>query len=96
MKLKIVKAEKNHLEMKVGGEGHTLLNLLQSSLLAHKNVTMAGYSKPHPLMDHSLLYFNTKGRKTPKKILVESAEDARKRMNSFLADFNAQIEKAKA
>jgi DNA-directed RNA polymerase subunit L len=96
MKLKIVKDEKNHLEMKVGGEGHTLLNLLQSSLLAHKNVTMAGYSKPHPLMNRSLLYFNTKGRKTSKKILVESAEDAKKRMNSFLSDFNAQIEKAKA
>jgi len=64
--------------------------------LAHKNVTMAGYSKPHPLMNRSLLYFNTKGRKTSKKILVESAEDAKKRMNSFLSDFNAQIEKAKA
>jgi DNA-directed RNA polymerase subunit L len=96
MRLKIVKAEKNHLEMMVGGEGHTLQNILQSSLLAHKDVTMAGYSKPHPLMDHSLLYFNTNGSKTPEKILVESIEDAKKRMNGFLTEFNAQIEKAKA
>lgn len=95
MRLDIIKAEKNHLEMMVGGEGHTLLNLLQSSLLAHRNVAMAGYSKPHPLMDHSLLYLNTKGRKTPEKILAESIEDAKKRMNGFLNEFNAEIEKAK-
>jgi DNA-directed RNA polymerase subunit L len=95
MRLKIIKAEKNHLEMMVGGESHTLLNLLQSSLLAHRSVTMAGYSKPHPLMDNSLLYFNTKGTKTSEKILVESVEDAKKRMNSFLTKFNTQIETAK-
>jgi DNA-directed RNA polymerase subunit L len=50
LKLKIEKNEKDHFELAFGGEGHTLLNLLQSSLLEDKDVKMAGYRKPHPLM----------------------------------------------
>ena len=46
MKLKIIKNEGRFTEMAVGGEGHSLLNLLQSFLLQNKNVDMAGYSKP--------------------------------------------------
>jgi DNA-directed RNA polymerase subunit L len=67
MKLNIVNEEDGRLEMQVGGEGHTLLNLLQSFLLANKDVEMAGYSKPHPLMDRSVLYVHMKKRKDQRK-----------------------------
>ena len=56
MKINIVKQEGKYMEMEFSGEGHTLLNLLQDSLLEDKNVEMAGYSKPHPLMDRSMLF----------------------------------------
>jgi DNA-directed RNA polymerase subunit L len=60
MKINIVKREKGFIEFNFSGEGHTLLNLLQSSLIEDKNVEMAGYSKPHPLMDRSKLFVKLK------------------------------------
>lgn len=93
MKLRIVDEDKDRLEMEVGGEGHTLLNLLQSSLLENKDVTMAGYSKPHPLMDRSILYVHVKKGKDQKKVLIASAENATKKVNDFLTQFQSQISK---
>jgi DNA-directed RNA polymerase subunit L len=91
MKLNIVKEEDNILEMEFSGEGHTLLNLLQHFLLSNKDVDMAGYSKPHPLMNRSVLYVYTK--KDHMKILLKSAGDATKSVNEFLKKFDAQLAK---
>ena len=93
MKLNIVNEEDGRLEMEVGGEGHTLLNLLQSFLLANKDVEMAGYSKPHPLMDRSVLYVHMKKRTDQRKVLLKSAGDAKKKVNEFLTKFDAQLSK---
>ena len=92
MKLKIIKNEGRFTEMAVGGEGHSLLNLLQSFLLQNKNVDMAGYSKPHPLMDRSVLYLTMKKGKAPMDALLESAEDAKKSLNMFIVELNKKIE----
>ena len=56
MRINIVKQEGGYMELDFSGEGHTMLNLLQSSLLEDPEVEMAGYSKPHPLMDRSKLF----------------------------------------
>ena len=93
MKLRIVTEGDDRLVMEVGGEGHTLLNLLQSSLLAHKDVRMAGYSKPHPLMDRSTLYVYMEKKKSSKRALMKSANDAKKLVNEFLTKFNREVEK---
>lgn len=95
MKLKIIKNEGSFTEMAVGGEGHTLLNLLQSFLLQNKNVDMAGYSKPHPLMERSVLYLTMKEGKAPMDALLESAEDAKKNLNMFIVELNKKIEEIK-
>jgi len=95
MKLKIVKRENGRLEMAVGGEGHTLLNLLQSSLLRNEDVMMAGYSKPHPLMNRSTLYVNMKGGKPPEDALLAAVEDAKSRVSEFLDEFKRQVEELK-
>lgn len=78
--------------MAVGGEGHTLLNLLQSSLLKDKNVMMAGYSKPHPLMNRSILHVNMKEGKPPADALLAAADDAKSRVSGFLVEFKRQVE----
>lgn len=95
MKLKIVKREGGRLEMAVGGEGHTLLNLLQSSLLVNEDVRMAGYSKPHPLMDRSVLYVDMKEGKPPEEALLAAAADAKKWVDEFLAEFERRVAKLK-
>lgn len=91
MKLKILREENNKIEIAFGGEGHTLLNLLQSSLLENKNVTIAGYSKVHPLMNRSILQIYMKKGKNYKKTLLEAAKDAKDKTNEFVSKFNEEL-----
>lgn len=93
MKLRKIMEEGKQLEMEVGGEGHTLLNLLQSSLLNQSNVKMAGYSKPHPLMDRSIFYVTLKRGKNFDKALIKAANDAKKELANFSKKFEAEIAK---
>ena len=93
MKLRKVRVEGKQLEMEVSGEGHTLLNLLQSYLLKNGNVKMAGYSKPHPLMDRSVFYVTLKRGTNFDKALIKSAKDAKKELAGFLTKFEAEIAK---
>lgn len=91
MKLRVVNEEKDRLELAVGGEGHTLLNLLQSFLLACEDVRMAGYSKPHPLMDRSILYVQMKGGEDYEEALLSAAENAKEKLNEFLILFMDKV-----
>ena len=93
MKLHKLRVEGKMLEMEVGGEGHTLLNLLQSSLLKSSNVKMAGYSHPHPLMDRSVFYVTLKRGVNFDKALIKGANDAKKELADFLKKFEAEIAK---
>lgn len=83
MKLNIVKEEEGYVEVEFGGESHTLLNLLQSSLLEDPAVEMAGYTRPHPLMDRSRLFIRFKGKKDPMTILKKAADNAEAKLNEF-------------
>lgn len=91
MRLKVLSREDNRLEIAFGGEGHTLLNLLQSLLLKQKGVKMAGYSKPHPLMDRSVLSVTTEGGKPPEEALIEAAEEGKRLLEEFLAEFEGRL-----
>lgn len=83
MKLNIVKEEEGYVEVEFGGESHTLLNLLQSSLLEDPAVEMAGYTRPHPLMDRSRLFIKIKGKNNPKTILKRAADNAEAKLKEF-------------
>ena len=91
MKLKIVNVEKRQMEMIIGGEGHTLVNLLQSTLLKIGNVKMAGYAKTHPLMDRSTLYVTLKRGKDFNKVLLKASSDAKKLVEEFLTKLEAAL-----
>jgi len=93
VKLLIEKNEDDRLELAFGGEGHTLLNLLQSFLLKNKDVEMAGYRKPHPLMDRSLLFMDMRKGENPIEALLRSAEDAKEELNKFLKQFEDEVAK---
>ena len=93
--MKVLKRREGHIEIAVGGEGHTLLNLLQSSLLRDEAVRMAGYAKPHPLMDYSILFVEMKGDKTPEQAIIDAAERAKGEMREFLSAFKGELERIK-
>jgi DNA-directed RNA polymerase subunit L len=92
MRLKVLKRDEKHLELAVGGEGHTLLNLLQSSLLRDEEVRMAGYTQPHPLMDYSILFIETKGEKTPEQAIIDATERVKGDLREFLSAFKKEME----
>ncbi len=83
MKLNIVKEEEGYIEVEFGGESHTLLNLLQTSLLEDPAVERAGYTRPHPLMDRSRLFIRFKGKRKPLDILKKAADNAEAKLAEF-------------
>lgn len=91
MKINIVKQEGKYMEMEFSGEGHTLLNLLQDSLLEDKNVEMAGYSKPHPLMDRSNLFIRLRRGERHLDTIKKAVANADGKLEKFLADFEKSL-----
>jgi len=91
MKINITKREKGYIELDFSGEGHTLLNLLQSSLIEEKNVEMAGYSKPHPLMDRSRLFIKLKRGDDVLGVMKKAAASADGKLDEFLGKFEKSL-----
>lgn len=96
MKINIVKQEGKYLEMEFSGEGHTLLNLLQDNLLEDKNVEMAGYSKPHPLMDRSKLFIRLRKGEKHIDAVKKALEKADGKLNEFLEEFEKSLAEAQS
>ena len=90
MKIKILKETDDELKLEVEGEGHSLLNLLQKTILEDNNIEMAGYDVPHPLIDRAILYVHTKGKKSPETVLNEAA----KKVSSLSKEFQKSFKKA--
>jgi DNA-directed RNA polymerase subunit L len=91
LKINVVRQEGEYMEVEFSGEGHTLLNLLQSSLLEDPQVEMAGYSKPHPLMDRSKLFIKLRKGEGHLEALRRAAEAAGGRLDEFLAGFEESL-----
>jgi len=68
MKVKVLKRTDNELKIEVEGEGHSLLNMLQKTLLEDNSIEMAGYHVPHPLFDRGILLFTQKNNKSLKPL----------------------------
>ena len=95
MKINITRQEENLIEMNFSGEGHTLLNLLQSTLLEDANVEMAGYTKPHPLMDKSTFFIRLKKKEDPLEVLKRASKNTDKKLEDFVKGFINSIQNLK-
>lgn len=74
MNLSIINDEKNFLEVKFEGDAHSFLNLIKRKLIDNKEVAFAGYNKPHPLINDSLLVLRT-AKAEPKKLFKEAVDE---------------------
>lgn len=72
MEVKVLSKSKNDLKLEIVGEDHTFCNLLQTLLLEDKNVEIAGYDQPHPLIRSSIVYLRTKRDVSPEKVLLNA------------------------
>jgi DNA-directed RNA polymerase subunit L len=93
MKIKVLKEAANELKLEVEGEGHSLLNLLQKTILEDDRIEMAGYDVPHPLIDRAILYVHTKGRTSPETVIREATKKVRNFIKEFKKSFKGASKK---
>jgi len=70
MEIEILQEDSRGFEMKILGEDHTFLNLLNSFLSKNKKVEHAAYKIEHPLVGVPKLFFKLKGVSKIEDILV--------------------------
>jgi DNA-directed RNA polymerase subunit L len=90
MEVKVLSKSKNELKVEIVGEDHTFCNLLQNVLLEDKNVEIAGYDQPHPLIRSSIVYFKTKREASPEKVLLNALAN----IQELNKEFNEKFTKA--
>ncbi|HKM76205.1 MAG TPA: DNA-directed RNA polymerase subunit L [Candidatus Bathyarchaeia archaeon] len=94
MEVKVVSKTKNELKIEIIGEDHTFCNLLQNVLLNDKNVEIAGYDQPHPLIRSSIIYLRTKREVSPEKVLLSALENLRDVNKEFDEKFSKAVEQS--
>lgn len=83
MAIRIVKEEKNKLEIEIPKEDHTIGNLLRTALLANKHVKYAGYQVIHPLTGGIRLVVQTDTGTKPRSALVKALSDIETETKEF-------------
>ncbi len=91
MELKVISKTKNDLKFEIIGEDHTFCNLLQKVLLEDKNVEIAGYDQPHPLIRSSIVYLRTRRDVSPEKALVNALNNIQELNREFSTKFNEAV-----
>jgi DNA-directed RNA polymerase subunit L len=92
MEVKVLSKSKNELRLEIIGEDHTFCNLLQNVLLEDKNVELAGYDQPHPLIRSSIIYVRTKREVSPEKTLLNALANVRELNKEFNEKFAKAVE----
>jgi DNA-directed RNA polymerase subunit L len=87
LKVNILKSSNNELKIEVEGAGHSLLNVLQKTLLEKKTIEVAGYHVPHPLIDTGILYVHTKEKQKPEAVILEASKEILKFSKAFQKAF---------
>lgn len=90
MKVNVIKSSENELKLEIDGAGHSLLNVIQKTLLEDSNIEVAGYHVPHPLIDTGVLYVHTKEKHKPETLVLE----ATKKVLDLSKDFQSAFKKA--
>ena len=92
MEVKVLSKSKNELRLEIIGEDHTFCNLLQNVLLEDKNVELAGYDQPHPLIRSSIIYVRTKREVSPERTLLNALSNVRELNKEFNEKFAKAVE----
>ena len=94
VELKVVSKTKTELKIEIIGEDHTFCNLLQNVLLSDKNVEIAGYDQPHPLIRSSIIYLRTKREVSPENVLLNALENLKDINKEFDEKFSKAVEQS--
>ncbi len=90
MEIKIIEEKKNHITLKVLGEGHTLCNAVKQELLNDEHIKIATYAVSHPLIQEAQFIIETDGL-DPKKAISAAI----KRLDKNLEKLGKQAKELK-
>lgn len=82
MKVRILRKEKNFIELVLEGEEHSFPNLLRETLLEDDDVEFASYVIEHPQLGNPKLIVKTK-RKTPEAAIKNALKKIEKKASEF-------------
>lgn len=82
LQVEVISHTKAKLEVRLRGEGHTILNMLVDELNSDPRVT-AAYRVEHPLIDVAYLYIATDGNKSPLEALAEAASRLHEKLEAL-------------
>jgi DNA-directed RNA polymerase subunit L len=88
--LKITKKTADEISIEFSGEGHTLLNLLRTELLADNRVMLATYDTKFPVMDNPVFRLKTAGE-DPVAVLRDAATKIISQCDEFCSLFAAAV-----
>jgi DNA-directed RNA polymerase subunit L len=91
MEVKVLNKTKNDVKIEIIGEDHTFCNLLQKTLLDDKNVEIAGYDQPHPLIRSSIVYVRTRRDTSPEKVLLAALSSIKELNKEFSEKFTQAV-----
>ena len=94
LKVNVLKSSENEIKLEVEGAGHSLLNMLQKTLLEDDRIKIAGYHVPHPLIDSGILYVTTKEQQEPKAVILEATKKVLVRNKDFQKAFKKASKKS--
>jgi DNA-directed RNA polymerase subunit L len=93
MKVEVLKKNSNELKIEIEGEGHSLCNVLQKFLVEDDTVDMAGYTVPHPLLPHAIVYVRTKKKRKPEAAIKDAVKKIRAQNKEFKTSFEEALKK---
>ncbi|MEK6841197.1 MAG: DNA-directed RNA polymerase subunit L [Nanoarchaeota archaeon] len=86
MEIKILKEEKNRIELEVIGEDHTLCNAIRDELWNQEDVEISAYNVKHPLISHPVMLVElSKG--DPRKALQNAVSGLKKKLKELKDNF---------
>ncbi|RLG92626.1 MAG: DNA-directed RNA polymerase subunit L [Candidatus Hecatellales archaeon] len=91
MKVILVKKTENELRFEVQDETHTLLNLLQKTLLKNSAVELAGYTIPHRLVGSAVFYVKTNGEEKPVQSILKASKEIMAEAEEFRKVFENAV-----
>ncbi len=92
MKVEVVKNTDKELELRIEGEGHTLLNFLVDELNNLENVSFAAYSIDHPLSPFARLRIVTR-EGSPADALKEAWKHLEEELEALKLEFQKEFAK---
>ncbi len=89
--MKLLKRERNSVEIELVGEDHTIANLIAKYAIRKKGVIYSSYIISHPLTANPVIVLTTDGSRDPLDVLEEVLKEIVSDAKSFIDEFEKAL-----